>query len=70
LLVVFWFASITEVLFVSFTAFFVDRYVVLWQTVTIFGFHPYSDGKMQVQYSCPVFLPNVPVFRRKMEMSR
>jgi hypothetical protein len=43
-------ASIMEVLFVSFSAFFVDWYVVcdtLWEFIS---FQPYSGGKMQMQY--------------------
>jgi hypothetical protein len=38
ILVVFWFASITEVPFLSFSAFFVDRYIVFWQPARIYRF--------------------------------
>jgi hypothetical protein len=38
LLVVFWFASITEVPLLSFSAFFVDSYVMFWEPVRIYRF--------------------------------
>jgi hypothetical protein len=52
MLVVFRFASIMEVPFLSFSAFFVDRCESLWEFI---GFHPYSDNFLPCTVSYRMF---------------